>query len=43
MQEITAKATLSSLYLNIQRLPTISIMICHIMSRGYNDVKGMLN
>ena len=23
--------------------PTISIMICHVMSRGYNDIKGKLN
>ena len=42
MQEITVKATLSSLYENTQRLPT-SIIICHIMLRAYNDAKGMLN
>ena len=42
MQEIPVKKT-SSLYRNTQRLPQISIIICHIMSRGCNDVKGMLN
>ena len=43
MQEIPVKKTLSSLYRNTQRLPQISIIICHIISRGYNHVKGMLN
>ena len=37
------KTTLSSLYGNIQHLSTINIMNCHIISREYNDAKGMLN
>ena len=37
------KTTLSSLYKNSQNLPTINMMTCHIISRGYNDVKGMLS
>ena len=37
------KDTLSSLYGNIQHLRKKNIMTCHIMLRGYNDVKGMLN
>ena len=37
------KDTLSSLYGNIQHLPKINIMTCHVMLRGYNDVKGTLN
>ena len=41
MQEILVKTTLSSLYVSMQRLPTISSMACHIMSQGYNDVRGM--
>ena len=32
--------TLSSLYRNRNCLQTISFMICHIMLRGYNDIKG---
>ena len=43
MQKIQAKTTLSLLYGNIKHLPTINIMTCHIVSRGYNNVKGMLN
>ena len=43
MQEIPVKKTLSSLHGNTQRLSMISFMNCHIKSRGYNDVKGMLN
>ena len=43
MREIPVKTKLSSLYGNTQRLPKISFMICHIMSRGHNDIKGMLN
>ena len=43
MREIPVKTTLSSLYRNTKRLPIISIIICHIMSRGYKDVKGMFN
>ena len=43
MQKISVKTTLSSLYGNIQHLPMINIMTCHIMLRGYNDVKGMLS
>ena len=43
MQEILVKATLSSLYGNIQHLPIINIMTCRIMLRGYNNVKGMLS
>ena len=43
MQEIQAKITLSSLYGNIQHLPMISFMTCHIMLRGYNDVKSILS
>ena len=43
MQKIQVKTTLSLLYGNIQHLPTINIMTCHIVSRGYNNVKGMLN
>ena len=42
MQEIPVKTT-SSLYGNTQSLSMISFMNCHIKSRGYNDVKGMLN
>ena len=37
------KDTLSSLYGNIQHLPMISFMTCHIISRGYNGVKGTLS
>ena len=37
------KKTLSSLDGNTQRLSKINIMTCHIMSRGYKDVRGMLN
>ena len=40
---IPVKTTLSSLYGIIQHLPMINIMTCHIMLRGYNDVKGMLS
>ena len=28
---------------NIQHLPRISFMTCHIISRGYNGVKGLLS
>ena len=34
MREILVRTTLSSLYGNIQHLPMINIMICHIMLRG---------
>ena len=37
------KITLSSLCENKQHLLTINIMTCHIMLRGYNDVKRMLS
>ena len=43
MRKILIKTTSSSLYGNIQRLPMIGFMTCHIMLQGYNDVKGMLN
>ena len=43
MREILVKITLSSLYRNMQHLPTINIITCHIMLQGYNDVKGMLS
>ena len=43
MREIQAKTTLSSSYVNIQHLSMISFMTCHIMSRAYNDVRGMLS
>ena len=43
MQETLARTTISSLYGNIQHLPTINIMACHIISRGYNGAKGMVN
>ena len=43
MQKIQAKTTSSSLCKNTQYLPTISIIICHIMSRGCKNVKGTLN
>ena len=42
MRKILVKTTSSSLYGNIQRLPMISFITCHIMLQGYNDVKGML-
>ena len=42
-REIPTRTTLSSFYGNIQHLPTINIMTCHTISRGYNDVKGMLS
>ena len=41
--EIEAKTTLSSLYGNIQHLPMISFMTCHIMLQGHNDVRDMLS
>ena len=43
MRKIQAKTTLSSLYTNIQHLPMISFMTCHIMSQGYNDIKRMFS
>ena len=43
MREVLVKITLSSLYGNMQHLLMINIMTCHIISRGYSDVKGMLN
>ena len=43
IRETPVKTTLSSLYGNIQHLPTINIMTGHILLRGYNDLKGMLS
>ena len=41
-RKILAKTTSLS-YGNTHRLPMISFMTCHIILRGYNDVKGMLS
>ena len=35
--------TLSSLYGNIKRLSMIDTLICHIILRGYNSLKGILS
>ena len=43
MRDILVKITLSSQYGNMEYLPMINIMICHIISPEYNDVKGMLS
>ena len=40
---IPVKITLSSLYGNTQDLPMISFMTCHMISREYNGVTGMLS
>ena len=43
MREILVRTALSSLYKKMQHLPMISFMTCHMISRGYNGAKGMLN